>query len=170
MKKKMLPVIIRPDREIIPDKSINGNEFNRLYLLNPEQWDKAFSFLRETDLAGLEKGRYALDGTDLFAIIDEYVTNDESGTRLEAHRKYADIQYIISGEEMMGIVHLGKTIETVSYVEEKDIVFLESTDEKLLHATPVTYFIFFPDDAHRPGIKVLVNAPAKKAVIKVRIG
>jgi len=71
---------------------------------------------------------------------------------------------------MMGIVPLGKTYETVSYVDEKDIVFLESTDEKLLHATPGTYFIFFPDDAHRPGIKVVENAPAKKAVIKVRIG
>jgi YhcH/YjgK/YiaL family protein len=170
MKKKRLPIIIRPDREIIPDESINANEFNRQYLLNQGRWDNAFSFLRETDLAGLEKGRYSLDGTDLFTIIDEYVTKDKSDTRLEAHRKYADIQYIISGEEMMGIVPLGKTYETVSYVDEKDIVFLESTDEKLLHATPGTYFIFFPDDAHRPGIKVVENAPAKKAVIKVRIG
>ncbi len=167
--RKSPPVIIRPDREIIPDRSINVIEFNRQYLLNPERWDRAFSFLRDTDLAGIEKGRYELEGSDLFASVDEYVTKDEPDTRLEAHRKYADIQYIISGDEIMGIVPLGKTSETVPYNAEKDIVFLESVKEKLLHATPGRYFIFFPDDAHRPGIKVVGQAPVKKVVIKVRI-
>ena len=170
MKKSAPPVMIRAEMEIMPDRSININEFNRQYLLNPGRWDRAFAFLRDADLAGLEKGRYELEEPDLFAIIDEYMTKNEADTRLEAHRKYADIQYIISGEEMMGIVSLDKTTETVPYNEEKDIVFLESKDEKLLQATPERYFIFLPDDAHRPGIKALDNAPAKKAVIKVRIG
>jgi len=168
--KKNPPVIIRQEREIMPDRSIDVIEFNRQYHLNPERWDRAFSFLRDTDLAGIEKGRYELEGTDLFIIIDEYVTKNESDTRLEAHRKYADIQYIISGDEIMGIVRLGKTSETVPYDAEKDIVFLESDKEKLLHATPGRYFIFFPDDAHRPGIKVVGQAPVKKVVIKVRVG
>lgn len=167
--KKNPPVIIRPDREINPDRSINVIEFNRQYLLNPERWDRAFSFLREADLTGLEKGRYELEGSDLFASVDEYVTKDEPDTRLEAHRKYADIQYIISGDEIMGIVPLGKTSETASYNAEKDVVFLESEKEKLLHATPGRYFIFFPEDAHRPGIKVVGQEPVKKVVIKVRI-
>ncbi len=134
----------------MPDRSIDVNEYSRQYLLNPGRWDRAFSFLRDRDLAGLEKGRYELEGTDLFVIIDEYMTKNESDTRLEAHRKYADIQYIISGDEIMGIVPLGKTSETVPYNAEKDVVFLESAKEKLLHATPGRYFIFFPDDAHRP--------------------
>jgi len=167
--KKNPPVIIRQEREIMPDRSINVIEFNRQYLVNPERWDRAFSFLRDTDLAGIEKGRYELEGTDLFVIIDEYMTKNESDTRLEAHRKYADIQYIISGDEIMGIVPLGKISETVPYNAEKDVVFLESDKEKLLHATPGRYFIFFPDDAHKPGIKVVGQAIAKKAVIKVRI-
>ena len=169
MNKSTLPVIMRSDREIFPDRSINVNEFSRQYLLNPGRWDRAFLFLREADLTGLEKGRYELEGSDLFVSADEYVTKDESDTRLEAHRKYADIQYIISGDEVMGIVPLGKTSETVPYNAEKDIVFLESDKEKLLHATPGRYFIFFPDDAHKPGIKVVSQAPVKKVVIKVRI-
>jgi YhcH/YjgK/YiaL family protein len=169
MKKSAPHVISRAEMEIMPDRSINVIEFNRQYLLNPGRWDRAFSFLRDTDLAGIEKGRYELEGTDLFIIIDEYVTKNESDTRLEAHRKYADIQYIISGDEIMGIVPLGKTSETVPYNAEKDVVFLESDKEKLLHATPGRYFIFFPDDAHKPGIKVVGQAQAKKVVIKVRI-
>jgi len=167
--KKNPPIIIRQEREIMPDRSIDVNEFSRQYLLNPERWDRAFSFLRDTDLAGIKIGRHELEGSDLFVSVDEYVSKDESDTRLEAHRKYADIQYIISGDEIMGIVPLGKTSETVPYNAEKDVVFLESDKEKLLHATPGRYFIFFPDDAHKPGIKVVGQATVKKAVIKVRI-
>lgn len=167
--KKNPPVIEMANCKIIPDESIEINEFNKQYLIHPERWDRAFSFLRETDLAGIEKGRYEIEGSDLFAIIDEYVTKNESDARLEAHRKYADIQYIISGEEMMGIISLDKTTVTVPYNEEKDIVFLDSNAEKLLHATPESYFIFLPDDAHRPGIKVTDQSPAKKVVVKVRI-
>jgi len=153
----------------MPDRSINVIEFNRQYLLNPERWDRAFSFLREADLRDLEKGRYEIEGSDLFASVDEYVTKDKPDTRLEAHRRYADIQYIISGVEKIGIVALGKTTMTVPYNEEKDICFLDSGDERFLSATPERYFIFFPDDAHRPCLKSRENAPVKKVVIKVRI-
>ncbi|HSO78466.1 MAG TPA: YhcH/YjgK/YiaL family protein [Bacteroidales bacterium] len=163
------PVIIRSEREISPDTSINVSEFNRQYLLHPERWDRAFSFLRDTDLETLEKGRYEIEGSDLFASVDEYVTKDEPDTRLEAHSKFADIQYIISGAEKMGIVALDKTTVTVPYNEEKEICFLVSGDERFLSATPDRYFIFFPDDAHRPCLKARENAPVKKVVIKVRI-
>lgn len=169
MKNDKPPVLIRSERKIIPHSSIDHNEFNRQYKCNPGRWDRAFLFLREADLGGLEKGRYELDGTDLFAIIDEYVTKNESDTRLEAHCKYADIQYIISGGELMGIVSLDKTTETVPYNEEKDICFLESEHERFMSATPDRYFIFFPDDAHRPSLKAGENTPVKKVVMKVRI-
>ena len=170
MKNEKPPVIIRNEREILPDASVNLNEFSRQYLLNPERWNRAFLFLREADLAGLDKGRYELGGSDLFVSVDEYVTRDESDTRLEAHRKYADIQYIISGVEKMGMVALDKTTVTVPYNEEKDICFLDSGKENFLLATPDRYFIFFPDDAHRPCLKAGENTAVKKVVIKVRIG
>jgi YhcH/YjgK/YiaL family protein len=168
--KKNPPVIEKSNFKIIPDESIDISEFNRQYLLNPGRWDRAFSFLRDTDLAGLEKGRYELEGSDLFVSVDEYVTKNETDTRLEAHRKYADIQYIISGVEKIGIVALYKTNVTVAYNEERDICFLESEHQSLLSASPDRYFIFFPHDAHRPCLKAGENALVKKVVIKVRIG
>jgi len=169
MKTDKPPVVIRSEKRIIPHSSIDHNEFNKQYRSNPGRWDKAFQFLREADLAGLAKGRYELDGTVVFAIIDEYVTKNEIDTRLEAHRRYADIQYVNSGSELMGIVSLDKTTETVPYDEEKDICFLESEHERLMSATPDRYFIFFPDDAHRPSLKAGENALVKKVIMKVRI-
>lgn len=76
-----------------PDESVNQKEFARLYFQNPERWDKAFQFLSEQNLAELEKGRYELEGADLFVNIDEYVTRNEEKVLFEAHKKYADNRF-----------------------------------------------------------------------------
>jgi YhcH/YjgK/YiaL family protein len=36
-------------------------------------------------------------------------------------------------------------------------------------ATPETFFIFFPDDLHRPGLKDGESSPVRKVVVKVKI-
>jgi YhcH/YjgK/YiaL family protein len=167
--KKKPPLIEKGGKIIVPDNSIDIEEFYRQYLLNPGRWDRAISFLKETDLSALEQGRYELEGAELFAIINEYTTRNDEDTRLEAHRKYADIQYIIKGKEMIGFCSLSGTTVTVPYDEEKDIFFLESDDQRILQATPDRYFIFFPDDVHRPSIKAGETEIVKKAVVKVRL-
>jgi YhcH/YjgK/YiaL family protein len=167
---KMKPPLIEKGRQVIvPDSSTDTEEFNRQYLLNPGRWDKAFSFLRDTDLSGLEPGRYELEGTDVFVLINEYSTRDEKDTRLEAHRNYADIQYVIKGKELMGLCPLTRASESVPYDETKDIFFLESDDQTILKAGPDRYFVFFPADVHRPSIKDGEKAFVKKAVVKVRL-
>ncbi len=155
---------------ILPDDSINKEEFDLQYDLNPERWEKAFGFLKNTDLKNMGKGRYELDGYDLFASIDEYTTKDEKDARYESHCLYADIQYVISGEERIGIVPLEKTVVTIPYDGEKDICFLDSETDLLHKADPSRYFIFFPNDAHKPCVRSGNNAPVRKVIIKVRIG
>ncbi|MCA1759205.1 MAG: YhcH/YjgK/YiaL family protein [Bacteroidales bacterium] len=152
-----------------PDESVNQKEFARLYDENPERWDKAFRFLSEQNLAELEKGRYELEGADLFVNVDEYVTRNEEDVLFEAHKKYTDIQVLISGEEKIGVLPLDETTVTIPYDEEKDIMFLTAESENYRIAAPGTFFLFFPDDAHRPTVKSAENIPARKIVVKVRI-
>ena len=152
-----------------PDKSVNQKEFARLYYENPERWDKAFQFLSEQNLAGLAKGRYELEGADLFVNIDEYVTRNEEDVLFEAHKKYADIQVMISGEEKIGVLALENTTVTIPYDEEKDILFLTGERENYRTAEPGKFFLFFPQDAHRPTVKSAENIPVRKVVVKVRI-
>lgn len=154
--------------EIVPDESINTEEFNRQYELNPNRWEKAFAFLRDTDLKKIAKGRYELEGSDLYAGVDEYVTKNEADARYEAHRRYADIQYVISGEEKIGLLPLNVTKEATPYDEQKDICFLSASTENYRKATPARYFVFFPEDAHKPCVKTDTNSRVKKVVIKVR--
>ena len=153
----------------LPDESLDQKEFARRYSQNPERWDKAFQFLNRENLATLEPGRYELEGADLFVNVDEYITKNEADARFEAHQQYADIQYLVSGEEKIGVLPLKNTTVTTPYNAEKDIVFLTSEDENYRVATAERFFVFFPDDAHRPCVKTGDNSRVRKVVVKVRI-
>lgn len=155
--------------EIPADESVNQKEMAKQFFRNPERWQKAFSFLKSEGLSSLTTGRYELEGSDLIAIIDEYTTKDEQTARFEAHRKYADIQYVISGEERIGITLLNNTKVTVPFDEEKDIVFLDASEFEYKDANPARLFVFFPEDAHCPGVKNLKNSIVRKVVVKVRM-
>lgn len=155
--------------DIIADESVNQKEVAKHFFHNPERWQKAFAFLKSEDLKSLATGRYELEGTDLFVMIDEYITKDEEVARFEAHRKYIDIQYVVSGEERIGITPLENTVVTVPFDEDKDILFLDASDFVYKDANPSRFFVFFPDDAHCPGVKMMNNSRVRKVVVKVRI-
>jgi biofilm protein TabA len=156
--------------KISPDPSINKREFAISYFRNKERWQKAFRFLAENDLSALEIKRYDIDGDNLFATVSEYLTKNEETTNFEAHRKYIDIQYVISGKEFMNVVPLKKAREIVTpYDSSKDIEFMKVAKAEKHAATPDNFFLFFPGDAHRPGLKETVNSPVRKIVIKVKV-
>ncbi len=155
--------------KLTPDESINREEFFVQYNKRKNLWDKAFEYLKTQDLKSLEEGKYELEGDGLFAVVSEYMTRSLDESKYEAHKKYADIQYLISGEEKMGLIGLDKTEVTIPYNEENDIVFVDAPDENLLMANDQLFFIFFPEDAHRPCMMIDEKTPIKKIVLKVRV-
>ncbi len=156
--------------KVIPDASINKREFAVSFFKNKERWENAFRFLKNTDLTKLEVKRYDIDGDDLFATVSEYISKNEEVVKFEAHRKYIDIQYVISGKEIMNVAPLNTGKEVlVPYDAEKDIEFLTVSKIADFKASPSCFFIFFPDDAHRPGLKDGVNSPVRKLVIKLKV-
>jgi YhcH/YjgK/YiaL family protein len=155
--------------EICPDESINQKEFAKQFFKNNERWEKAFNFLKTTDLKNISLGKHELDGNNLFVNVDEYTTRNEEDSRFEAHKKYADIQYLVYGEEKIGITAPDNTIECTIYDDLKDIIFLAAEINYFRLASPERFFIFFPDDAHRPCVKNNENSKVRKVVVKVRI-
>jgi YhcH/YjgK/YiaL family protein len=155
--------------KITPDASINKKELVIAYFKNKERWNKAFKFLINNDLSKLETKRYDIDGDNLFATVSEYLTKNEATTNFEAHRKYIDIQYVIKGDEIMNVSPLSTVKEIVTpYDGSKDIEFMKVSNVVNFKASQSNFFIFFPGDAHRPGIKDKVSATVRKIVIKVR--
>ena len=65
--------------------------------------EEAVCYLKKQDLAALEVGTYQVND-DFYFMIQEYETKPAENCRLETHNRYADIQWIISGEEEIDTV------------------------------------------------------------------
>ena len=158
------------DWAVTPDPSINKTTLAKAYYKNSKRWNKAFAFFKDNDLTKLELKRYDLDGDNLYVTISEYNTKNPEAARYEAHKKYIDIQYVVKGSELIGIAPLSSQDSILQkYDATKDIEFLSVKKGAMIQATPAKFFIFFPEDAHMPGLKEGTNAPVRKAVAKVRI-
>ena len=153
--------------DVKPSKSIDVQEFYNQYQANKKYWDEAFAFFKNHDLKTLPVGRYPIDSNYVSASVTDAPTKDFDNTHWESHRKYIDLQYVISGEEKIGVCGISKATVTNPYDEKKDVANYNAEGETY-SATPATFFIFFNNDAHRPNITPGGNKPDKKRVFKIR--
>jgi len=147
---------------------IDKIENSHLYRSLGDRIEKALEYISKTDLKNIKPGKYEIDGENIFALISEYKTKSEQEGMLEAHRKYLDVQYVISGEEMMGYVPLGRQQILEPYKEENDIIFFNG-EKSFTKVSSGMFVIFFPEDVHMPGISVNGKSSVKKLVIKVKV-
>ncbi len=139
------------------------------YVSLGQRFQKAFDFIKKTDMPGLGHGKHAIDGEDLFVIVMEYDTKEPADCIMENHKKYADIQYMIRGEEFMGVkIYSGQTA-TTPYDETKDAAFYTPEFDSLVKVKEGQFTIFFPHDLHMPCIKTNKSEKVLKAVFKVRV-
>jgi YhcH/YjgK/YiaL family protein len=149
---------------MIIDKIENSHLYERI----SERIKQAFEYIHNTDLKIIKPGKYEIDGENIFALISEYKTKSESEGKLEAHRKYLDVQYVIEGEELMGYAPLGTQEILEPYKEENDILFFKG-EKSFTKVSSGMFAIFFPEDVHMPGISAGKVSDVKKLVIKVRV-
>lgn len=142
-------------------------EFAEQYACISENLKKGFDFLKNTDLSTLEIGRYEIEGTSVFALVSEYNSKAHEDCRLEAHQKYADIQYIVSGREAIGYAPLNGQAIISEYNPDKDIVFFSGETVQLMVEAGM-FAIFFPQDVHRPCMQINGPEKVKKVVVKVK--
>lgn len=133
-----------------------------------ENFKKGFDYLKNTDLLNAEIGKFEIDGKNVFAIISEYDSKKHEDCRLEAHRTYADIQFIIAGREAIGYTPLSNQEITAEYLPEKDIIFF-SGETTQLPLEAGMFAIFFPQDIHRPCMQITGPEKVKKVVIKIKL-
>ncbi len=149
---------------MILDNLVNFKEYVKLH----KRFEIVNNFLLNNLLENLEVGRHEIDGNNVYLSVQEYTTKLEETAKPEAHKKYIDVQILISGTEKIGYCPIQYTQQYSFYDEEKDIEFLIGEVE-FLTATPDKFFIFFPQDAHMPSIAVGEQTSVKKAVFKIKI-
>lgn len=117
---------------------------------------------------GAPIGRREIEGEALFALVQTYETTPSAQKRFEAHRRYADIQYVVSGEERILHAPTARLTVVEAYDPEKEVMFLSDPPRATeIVLTAGAFAIFWPGDAHKPGCALSGPAPVLKVVIKV---
>ncbi len=149
---------------MIIDKLSNSN----LYSCFGKRINDALAYLIKTDFSKLKHGKYEIDSDNIFSLISEYQTKDETEGKLEAHKKYIDVQFVAKGSELLGFAPLKNQKIISEYNEQNDIIFYEG-DKSFIKVDEGMFAIFFPSDVHMPGIKCKEKAYVKKVVVKVKV-
>ncbi len=130
---------------------------------------KAIDFLGRTDIHSLVDGRVEIDGEQIYAIVQRYETVTTDTPRLEYHKKYIDIQYVVSGEEVIGWAPAEGLTVTEAYNPDSDVCFGTVPEDTMtrVYLQAGQVMVLYPEDGHAP--KLAAGAPSSvfKIVIKV---
>lgn len=131
----------------------------------------ALDYLRHTDFSQMEPGRYPVDGDNVFAMVQDPMTQAWETGLPEFHARYIDIQYLLEGEETIGYSLANPALEKITdQLAERDIAFVaQQENETRLILTPGMFAIFFPGELHRPCRASNAPMMIKKVVLKISV-
>jgi YhcH/YjgK/YiaL family protein len=151
---------------MIMDKIENWN----LYFSRESNLYPGVEFILKQINGNIQDGRFEIEGNDGYAMVQSYMTDAPENKKLESHRRYIDIQYIVSGKEAIGWLPAGGLRVMTPYSDENDVIFFHSAESiSPLILAPGMFAVFYPSDAHRPGCFLDKPKPVRKIVIKVKI-
>lgn len=133
---------------------------------------RALDFIAQQGFRHMAPGKIDIIPGKLFCLLQEMDSVPFQDVRPESHRQFIDIQYLISGHEVIGVSSRNSSKHAVveDRTPEQDIMFWQvNEDENLVTLTPGMFAIFFPDDIHRPCAHQSGDAPChlRKAIIKI---
>ncbi len=147
----------------------------RYHSLHPV-FQRAFDFLTHASWTQLmspsadgdqHNWRHSIDGERIYVSIDRVEGRGRDGARLEAHRRYIDIQLTIGGHEEIGWKPLGDCALTAgAFDAAKDVTFFSDRPDSWLSLPAGHFAIFFPDDAHAP---LAGRGTLTKAIVKIAV-
>jgi YhcH/YjgK/YiaL family protein len=139
------------------------------YLLKSNTWKQAFDWLSELSGDSPCGNEERLDGK-LKIGIDSYSPRLLEGCRFESHHEFIDLQFSLSGGELIHCLNYDQLGEEGPYDSTRDVQFFKSPPSgkaTILRMKPERFAVFFPEDAHCPQIEDGENTISKKAVLKV---
>lgn len=129
---------------------------------------QSVELLKSGRLGEKEAGKYEVDGTRLYYLIERYTTEPVGARRLESHRRYADIQVVLSGLEIMGYARDEDLEVEVPYDANRDIAFFHTPAQYTeLKLSAGEFVLLLPGDAHMAHIQWGAATPVVKVVFKI---
>ena len=134
-------------------------------------WQQALHTMetcRESDFAA----GMAVDDRGIRFVPAAYQTQYPAGCQLEAHRLYADLVFLLEGEETIyykPTAALQRITEEYDAEQDRLLATLDS-DAVPIALKPGYFAIFMPQDAHCPGCVSGAPRSVRKVILKVPVG
>jgi YhcH/YjgK/YiaL family protein len=142
------------------------NNHSRYSGLHPH-FQKSFDFLQNVTPQDFENEKTEINGEECFALFMKGTGKGKSDYKMEAHRKYIDIQYVLRGNDLMAYRPLLECSKIhTPYKDKEDYLLVSDPAIDFLLVKENQFTIFFPEDAHAP---LLGTDSYWKIVIKVKI-
>ena len=138
--------------------------------ISSERFQRALAWLATTDMSTIECGRHDIVGDEVFANVMEFTTVPAGEKNFEAHRRYADIHYVISGVERLAVAPVDEVEPVCDFNEEDDFgLYANPAREAWVTLHEGDIVVTPPEDAHKPGCCEDAPAPLKKICVKVLV-
>jgi len=116
-------------------------------------------------------GYHEVDGNNIYINALEYHTHGVENAQMEAHGRYIDVMWMLSGDEKIGVCPAEQMQPiTKPYHAAADVFlsrFVEDCTYLRMQADSVC--IFFPEDGHAPGLDAAGTTYVRKLIAKVKV-
>lgn len=117
-------------------------------------------------LTSYEKATYPISCGKV--MVQQGTTHALEGAKMEAHREYLDIQYLLAGQEVCGWAPTDESELVGEFDTERDVGFYVGKN------TPVTMqpgicYVLYPEDAHAPCAHLEQETEYTKIVVKLKL-
>ena len=135
----------------------------------PKAVERALEFLKAHDFSTFAGGRYPIEGDLMYANVDIVNTRVYEETKIEGHKDYMDVQFLVSGEEQMEILIRQTFPDVVEAYDDKDCYFYDPIQGGTvkIDVRPGDYCIFYPGELHRTLIAPNEVQEIRKVVVKI---
>jgi YrbI family 3-deoxy-D-manno-octulosonate 8-phosphate phosphatase/YhcH/YjgK/YiaL family protein len=132
--------------------------------------ENAISYLKGLNIENIPVGEKIDVNEKFFYSVQVYETKPENECKLESHRKYVDVQLMISGEEAIDIADISRLTIKKQYDSEIDVMFW-NVPERMVRTTLTDgdYIVLYPENAHRGAVSVDKKVKVIKLVGKIKI-
>jgi YhcH/YjgK/YiaL family protein len=109
-------------------------------------------------------------GGGVFALEQAYLAKPPAQGRWEAHQDHIDVQVVVSGRELMGVIEVTRLVISEDLRPAKDLMFYAPCAEgSTLKVAAGEVAVFHPADGHMPSLADGAPGIVRKTVVKVPV-
>lgn len=148
---------------------IFDNIKNRSSYSNNPQLARVLELMAGCSADNRPSERAVLDGDKLFVNPVELTTRPEADCFFEGHRRYADVHYILSGCEVIGVNDVALLEQDGEFSTDTDFGKWHGEVKARVILRPGDFLVCYPQDAHKVAIMDGKPEPVTKLVGKIEI-